>query len=85
MTNDSTSGKENQRKKQAGEYIVAAELCRRGFFATTFTGNMPDFDILAIDDSGNLMKIQVKKKRQITGILMQKNSYKSQKQKMRIL
>ena len=62
MVRNSNSGRENQRKKQAGEYIVAAELCRRSFFATTFTGNMPDFDILAIDDFGNSKKIQVKTK-----------------------
>jgi len=30
-----------------GEYLVAAELCRRGFIATTFAGNAPDFDIFA--------------------------------------
>ena len=62
MSDSLNLGGKNQRKKQAGEYLVAAELCLRGFFATTFTGNMPDFDILAIDDHNNLKIIQVKTK-----------------------
>jgi hypothetical protein len=36
---------------QAGEYFVAAEICRRGGTATTFAGNMPGFDIVAGDDT----------------------------------
>jgi hypothetical protein len=38
--------------KQAGEYLIAAELSRRGYIATTFTGNVPDYDIIAVDDCG---------------------------------
>ncbi len=41
------TGRDNQLKKQAGEYLVAAEMCRRGFIATTFTGNVPHYDIIA--------------------------------------
>jgi hypothetical protein len=26
-----------------GEYLVAAEVCRRGLIATTFTGNVPHY------------------------------------------
>ncbi len=43
----------------AGEYLVASELCRRGFIATTFTRNMPHFDILTEKDN-HFLKIQVK-------------------------
>lgn len=34
---------------QSGEYLVASELCRRGFIAATFSRNMPGFDILAFN------------------------------------
>lgn len=44
---------------QSGEYAVASELSRLGLIATTFTRNMPDFDILAIN-SNKMIKIQVK-------------------------
>lgn len=50
------TGRENQLTKQVGEYLVAAELCRRGFIATTFTGNVPDFDIIASDARGRLQE-----------------------------
>jgi len=46
--------------KQTGEYLVSAELCRRGLIATTFTGNAPEFDILAINKKGKTVSIQVK-------------------------
>lgn len=46
--------------KQTGEYIVAAELSRRGFVATTFTGNVPSYDIVAVDDRGGHALVQVK-------------------------
>jgi hypothetical protein len=50
--------------KQAGEYLVAAELSRRGYIATTFTGkftgNVPDYDIIAVDDCGGHVVVQVK-------------------------
>lgn len=54
------TGRTMQLTKQIGEYLVAAELCRRGFIATTFTGNVPDFDILAIDAQYTTVPIQVK-------------------------
>ena len=46
--------------KQAGEYSVAAELSRRGYIATTFTGNVPYYDIIAVDDCGGHVVVQVK-------------------------
>jgi len=40
---------------------VAAELCRKGLAATTFTRNMPGFDILATQANGaKTLKLQVK-------------------------
>ena len=49
-----------QLTKQVGEYLVAAELCRRGLIATTFTGNVPHYDIVASSETGQHVAIQVK-------------------------
>lgn len=54
------SGHSKQVTKQIGEYLVAAELCRRDLIATTFTGNVPNYDILAADPRGSHLAIQVK-------------------------
>lgn len=54
------TGRGNYLTKQAGEYLVAAELSRRGFIATTFTGNVPHYDIVAVDESGGHALVQVK-------------------------
>lgn len=54
------SGRKNQLTKQIGEYLVAAELCRRDLIATTFTGNVPDFDIIATNEAFETIPIQVK-------------------------
>jgi len=54
------TGRGNQLTKQVGEYRVAAELCRRGFLATTFTGNVPILDIVASNSAGRTLPIQVK-------------------------
>lgn len=54
------SGRANQLTKQVGEYLVAAEVCRRGFIATTFTGNVPHYDIIASNAAGKHQAIQVK-------------------------
>jgi hypothetical protein len=45
---------------QIGEFLVAAELGRRGFISTTFTGNVPEFDIIVTDRKLNTIPIQVK-------------------------
>ena len=42
------SGFANQLTKQRGEYLVAAELARRGLLVATFSGNVPDFDLLVL-------------------------------------
>lgn len=54
------SGRDTQLARQIGEYLAAAELGRRGWIATTFTGSLPGFDILAVNPDGRLLEIQVK-------------------------
>jgi hypothetical protein len=54
------TGRSMQLTKQTGEYLVCAELCRRGLISTTFTGNVPSFDILAINERLETIPIQVK-------------------------
>jgi hypothetical protein len=54
------TGRHTQLTKQIGEYLVAAEVCRRGFIATTFTGNVPHYDIIASNSTGGHQAIQVK-------------------------
>jgi hypothetical protein len=50
-----------QQVARAGEHFVAAELHRRGAYAVTFAGNMPEIDILASDvDQTRTVAIQVK-------------------------
>ena len=49
---------------RAGEHYVAAELNRRGAYASPFSGNVPGIDIIATDGDRNRMAhIQVKTKR----------------------
>jgi len=52
--------RKNQLTSKVGEYLVCAELCRRRLISTTFTGNIPDIDILTINDHLQLKPIQVK-------------------------
>ena len=54
------SGRQNQLTKQTGEYLACAELCRRGYIATSFTGSVPDYDVIAIDKNNKAIQIQVK-------------------------
>ncbi len=54
------TGREMQLTKRVGEYLVCAELCRRGLIATTLAGNVPEFDVLAINDEHETKSIQVK-------------------------
>ena len=53
-------GRKNKLVGQTGEYLVAAELARRGLIATTFTGNVPHYDIVASDETGRHVSVQVK-------------------------
>jgi hypothetical protein len=54
------SGRSNQLTKQIGEYLVACELARKGLLVATFSGNVPDFDLIATDGKGRSCPIQVK-------------------------
>lgn len=53
-------GRGNKLVGATGEYLVAAELSRRGLIATTFTGNVPHYDIIASDAVGHHVSVQVK-------------------------
>jgi len=57
------TGRSNKLVGQTGEYLVAAELSRRGLIATTFTGNVPHYDIIASDEYGRHVSVQVKTSR----------------------
>jgi len=54
------SGRDTQLARQVGEYLVAAELGRRQWIATTFTGSLPGYDIIAVDPDGRILEVQVK-------------------------
>jgi hypothetical protein len=54
------TGRSNQLTKQVGEYLVASELARLGLIVATFSGNVPDFDLIATDFKGSSCPIQVK-------------------------
>ncbi len=54
----------------AGEYYVAAELCRRGYMASLTLKNYPKVDIFALDPATQRQTaIQVKTVRQVKGLL----------------
>lgn len=55
-----SKGRSNKLVGQTGEYLVCAELGRRGLIATPFAGNVPDFDVLAVDEHCRALPIQVK-------------------------
>jgi hypothetical protein len=55
-----TTGRSNQLTKQIGEYLAAAELGRLGLIAATFSGSIPDYDIIATDSSFRSVPVQVK-------------------------
>jgi len=54
------SGRGNQLTKQVGEFLVAAELARRGWLAAVLSGNTPDYDLVATDMRGRSVLVQVK-------------------------
>lgn len=61
-----SKGLSNKLTGQAGEYLVCGELARRGLIATTFTGNVPEYDLLVCDDALRTLPIQVKTTRSET-------------------
>jgi hypothetical protein len=58
-----SKGLSNKLAGQVGEYLVCAELGRRGFIATSFTGNVPEFDLIVADGSLKTLPVQVKTSR----------------------
>ena len=58
-----SKGRDNKLAGQIGEYLVCAELGKRGLIATPFSGNVPAFDVLAADDLCRTVPIQVKASR----------------------
>ena len=54
------TGRQIQLTMQVGEYLVAAELSRRGLLTATFAGNVPDYDIVATGSRGQTALVQVK-------------------------
>lgn len=58
-----SKGRKNSLAKQIGEHLVCAELGRLNLIATPFSGNVPNFDILAADEQCNTVPIQVKASR----------------------
>lgn len=53
-------GRQNQLTGQIAEHLVVAELGRLGFAATGFAGNVPTFDVVAVDENCRVVPIQVK-------------------------
>jgi hypothetical protein len=60
MPKPGTSGWRTQTAKQMGEALVVAELARRNYLATAFSGNVPDFDLVAIREDLSGVPLQVK-------------------------
>lgn len=58
-----SKGLNNKLAGQVGEFLVCAELGRRGLIATSFTGNVPEFDLLVADEALRTVPIQVKTSR----------------------
>jgi len=54
------TGRNTQLTRQIGEHLIVAKLGRRGYIATPFAGNVPDFDLLIADDEGHSIPVQVK-------------------------
>ncbi len=51
---------DTQLTKQVGEYLVAAELARRGLLSATFAGSVRHYDVIASGPTGGHVPIQVK-------------------------
>ncbi len=53
-------GRNNVLTSQLGEFLACAELNRRGYVATPFSKNVPEIDLLVLDDRLRLIPVQVK-------------------------
>lgn len=58
-----SKGLSNKLAGQVGEYLVCAELGRRGLIATSFSGNVPEFDLIVADGALKTLPVQVKTSR----------------------
>lgn len=58
-----SKGRNNKLSGQVGEYLVCAELGRRGYIATSFTGNVPEFDLIVANEELKTIPLQVKTSR----------------------
>ena len=56
-------GRNNKLAGQIGEFLVCAELGKRGYIATSFTGNIPEFDLIVASDELKTVPVQVKTSR----------------------
>ncbi len=56
-------GLSNKLAGQIGEYLVCAELGKRGYITTSFTGNVPEFDLIVVNTELKTIPIQVKSSR----------------------
>lgn len=54
------NGLSNKITGQIGEYLVCAQLGKLGYIATSFTGNVPEFDIIITDENLCTIPVQVK-------------------------
>jgi hypothetical protein len=54
------TGRQTKLVGQKGEYLFASELYRPGLIATTFTGYVPHYDIIASTEKGKHISVQVK-------------------------
>ena len=54
------SGQSNVLTQKTGEFLACAELCRRGYIATSFSGNVPGYDLLIADEEYLPIPVQVK-------------------------
>jgi len=54
------TGRSTKLTGATGEFLVAAELCRRGLIAAPFAGNVPHYDLIASGQQGGHVPIQVK-------------------------
>lgn len=54
------TGLETKLVGQVGEFLVCAELGRRGLIATPFAGNVPGYDVVATDEHLTTVPVQVK-------------------------
>lgn len=57
------SGLSNKLTGQIGEYLACAELGKRGYIATSFTGNVPEFDLIITNEKLRTIPAQVKTSR----------------------